>query len=171
MTTAAQLRKAALAQDGAEQVEVGPTRGWAVAGTVFAALVDDGHAALSLGIEQRTRMAGELSGVETTSSGVRVDLAAINGMALNHWVHEAWLHCAPADLAAAWSTASRAADEGEDDLGRIGAPARRALHGAGIGSLDALASRDRDEVAALHGVGPRAVALLADALADRGVRW
>lgn len=171
MTSPAQLRKAALAQEGAEQVEVGPTRGWAVAGTVFAALTDDGRAALSLGIEPRSRMAGELPGVQTTSSGVLVDLDVIDGMALNHWVHEAWRHCAPAGVVEASAHAARAAAEGDDDFGAIGAPARRALHGAGIGSLDELAARDRDEVAALHGIGPRAVEALAAALAERGTTW
>ena len=59
----------------------------------------------------------------------------------------------------------------DDDLGPIGAPARRALRGAGITSLDELARRDAAEVAALHGVGPKAVGLLREALAGRGTSW
>lgn len=51
----------------------------------------------------------------------------------------------------------------------LGTPARRALAGVGITSLDAAAARSRSEIAALHGVGPRAVAVLEAALADRGM--
>lgn len=51
----------------------------------------------------------------------------------------------------------------------IGAPATRALHGEGIETLDELARRTKREVAALHGVGPKAVRILEEALAERGL--
>ena len=174
MTTAAQLRKAALSQREVEQVERagdGVRRAWTVGGRQFAALDSDGRAHLRLGGESAARMADELDAVEVVDLGVLLELGGITGMALNHWVHEAWKHVAPGRLAAAASAASRAASEQQDDLGAIGAPARRALHGHGIADLDTLASRSREEVAALHGIGPKAVRLLAAALAERGVDW
>ena len=179
MTTSAQLRKAALSRPDVEQVEVEPAddgpggvcRAWTVRGRQFAALEPDGRAHLRLAPESAARMAGELAAVQTTDDGVLVELDAINGMALNHWVHEAWKHVAPGSVGAAADAASRAATDHRDDFGAIGAPARRALHGHGVADLDALASRPREEVASLHGVGPKAVRLLAAALAERGVDW
>lgn len=54
-------------------------------------------------------------------------------------------------------------------LPRVGQSARRALTAAGIESLQDLASRSIDEVGALPGVGPVAVARLTEALADAGL--
>lgn len=171
MTTATQLRKAALAQEGVEQVQVDGRRAWAVGDAVFAALDADGRAVLALADPDAARMASELDAVEQAAPGVVVDLAGVNGMALNFWVHEAWKHVAPSTMTEAARSAARAATDADDDFPAVGRPARRALHGAGIGSLDALALHDRAEVEALHGIGPRAVRLLADALHDRGVDW
>lgn len=53
----------------------------------------------------------------------------------------------------------------------IGRPATRALLGAGITTLDEVAARSQADLIALHGVGPRAVRVLGEALADRGVDW
>ena len=50
------------------------------------------------------------------------------------------------------------------ELPRIGAPATRALAAAGIHTLADLRGRDLGEIAALHGVGPRAITLLQEAL-------
>ena len=54
---------------------------------------------------------------------------------------------------------------------RAGAPARRALEGAGLTTLTLLARRTRAEVAALHGVGPKALGVLDDALDARGLTY
>lgn len=56
-------------------------------------------------------------------------------------------------------------------LPRIGAPATRALQAAGLHDLDAVAGVRPDDLLALHGVGPRAVRVLREALAARGVDW
>jgi hypothetical protein len=50
-------------------------------------------------------------------------------------------------------------------LPRIGAPATRALAEAGISSLEDLRKSDLDALAELHGVGPRAIVILREALA------
>jgi predicted flap endonuclease-1-like 5' DNA nuclease len=59
----------------------------------------------------------------------------------------------------------------DNDLPSIGAPARRALAGAGITRLDQLPAMTEAELAALHGVGPKAIGLLRTALADRGLSF
>ncbi|MEN8673442.1 hypothetical protein [Nocardioides sp.] len=53
----------------------------------------------------------------------------------------------------------------------IGAPATRALRAEGLRTLEAVVTRDRDELAALHGVGPVALARLDEALAGAGLAW
>jgi hypothetical protein len=54
-------------------------------------------------------------------------------------------------------------------LPRIGAPAARALATIGVTSLEDVAGRRTDELLALHGFGPRAVRILAEALAHAGL--
>ncbi|MBX8465839.1 DUF1801 domain-containing protein [Deinococcus sp. RIT780] len=58
-----------------------------------------------------------------------------------------------------------------DDLPRVGAPARRALATAGITTLADLAPRTEKEVAGLHGLGPKALGLLREALRERGLTF
>ncbi|HEY9371642.1 DNA-binding protein [Streptomyces sp.] len=56
------------------------------------------------------------------------------------------------------------------DLPRgIGAPATRALAAAGYTRLDQLADVPEQELLALHGFGPRALRILREALAERGL--
>ena len=50
-------------------------------------------------------------------------------------------------------------------------PAQRALAGAGIEGLAALARHSAAEVAALHGMGPNAMQRLQTALAAEGLRF
>lgn len=57
----------------------------------------------------------------------------------------------------------------DSDLPRIGAPATRALVSIGVTRLEQLADRSRDELVALHGFGPRALRILDEALAERGI--
>ena len=54
------------------------------------------------------------------------------------------------------------------DLPRIGAPATRALAAIGITRLDQVADRSEAELLALHGVGPRAIRILREALDQHG---
>jgi predicted flap endonuclease-1-like 5' DNA nuclease len=56
----------------------------------------------------------------------------------------------------------------ENDLPSIGRPARRALDGLGVTTLDQVARMSERELLAVHGVGPKAVRILSEALADRG---
>lgn len=53
-----------------------------------------------------------------------------------------------------------------DTLPKIGAPATRALNGAGYTELRQLAGASREELAKLHGVGPKALRIIEAALAE-----
>ncbi len=58
-----------------------------------------------------------------------------------------------------------------EELGVPGAPARRALAEAGIDTRRRLATWRRSDVAALHGVGPKALAALDALLSEAGLAW
>ena len=62
-----------------------------------------------------------------------------------------------------------ALSEAEPALPKIGAPATRALAAIGVTTLDHVVERSESELLALHGVGPRAVRLLKEALASEGM--
>ncbi|WP_152190840.1 helix-hairpin-helix domain-containing protein [Georgenia satyanarayanai] len=53
------------------------------------------------------------------------------------------------------------------DLPRIGRPATAALLERGVTSLEQVAAMSERQLLALHGVGPRAVRLLREALAEQ----
>jgi hypothetical protein len=58
----------------------------------------------------------------------------------------------------------------ESDLpGGLAAPARRALIGAGVWSLEQVAAFSAAELSKLHGIGPNAVRQLQQALENRGL--
>lgn len=52
---------------------------------------------------------------------------------------------------------------------KLAAPAQRALAGAGVDSLAKLAGKSEAEVAALHGMGPNALAALKAAMRAKGL--
>jgi hypothetical protein len=54
-------------------------------------------------------------------------------------------------------------------LSLLGAPARRALEHAGITTLTQLAQRSEREILALHGMGPKSLPTLRQALQDAGL--
>lgn len=56
-----------------------------------------------------------------------------------------------------------------DELPRIGAPASRGLAAAGFTALRQLAGMPREELARLHGVGPKALDLIEAALNEHGL--
>lgn len=57
------------------------------------------------------------------------------------------------------------------DLPAIGSPATRALLAEGIRTLDDVARHSRRELATLHGVGPKALRILEEALSERGLTF
>jgi hypothetical protein len=56
-------------------------------------------------------------------------------------------------------------------LPRIGAPATRALRARDVWTLEQVRALSEAELSSMHGVGPRAVTLLREALAERGWEW
>jgi len=59
-------------------------------------------------------------------------------------------------------------EQGENDLpGDLGAPARRALTGAGYTTLAQVATATERELLRLHGMGPKGIRSLRAALAER----
>ncbi|HEY8588123.1 MAG TPA: N-acetyltransferase [Naasia sp.] len=60
---------------------------------------------------------------------------------------------------------------GSPDLPPVGRPATSALHLAGISTMFQVAKHTRAELAALHGVGPKALRLLEEALEERRLGW
>lgn len=59
-------------------------------------------------------------------------------------------------------------DQPENDFPRLSAPAHRALAGAGYSRLEQLTRATEAEIAALHGMGPKALDQLREALAASG---
>jgi endonuclease III len=57
----------------------------------------------------------------------------------------------------------------DSDVPRVGAPAIRALASIGVTRIDQLAEQSRKELLGLHGVGPRALRIIDEALAARGL--
>lgn len=53
----------------------------------------------------------------------------------------------------------------------IGEPARRALRNEGLHGLDDLAALTRGRLAALHGVGPKAMSVLTERMQERGLAF
>ncbi len=52
---------------------------------------------------------------------------------------------------------------------KIGQPAHRALHAAGINTLEQLAGLKESELLALHGFGPKALGILRAVLMEHGL--
>lgn len=174
MTTRAQLRKTALGLPEATETG-GDQPVFTVAGRQFAALTPDGQVVLQL--DEATVRASlrhctitELPEAGGLPTGVSVPLAELNGMELNNVVFKSWLGQAPEELA----ERARSAMRGEVPPGpgslpaSIGKPATRALLLAGITTLEQVAQHTDSELLALHGVGPRAVGILRQALQAGG---
>lgn len=170
MTTVAQLRKAALALPETEETPRAGGAGFTVRGTTFASTAGE-VVRLHLAADDVATVLAEHPTAERvtrgeTLLGVRVPLADLDGQQLNHWVRRAWLHRAPKRLAASVAAGDTVEPGQVGDLpAAIGRPATRALTGAGLTSLSDVARLSDKELLALHGVGPRAVRILREALA------
>lgn len=62
-------------------------------------------------------------------------------------------------------------DQQGDLPARLSAPAQRALAGAGITTLDDLTRYTEKEILNLHGMGPKTMSQLWEALADKGMSF
>jgi hypothetical protein len=114
------------------------------------------------------RSTAERIGRGITTIRVRVPFADINGQQLNHWVRRAWLLRAPKKLGALVAAADSVAAGEVGDLPKtIGRPATQALVSAGILTLAQVAERSAAELLEMHGIGPKAVRLLSEALSSK----
>ena len=172
MTTLAHVRTAVKRLAEVARVDGADTETWAVDGRTFLVVTADRAAVeLVLPADDAAKVTTDIPGASVlvhadVVAGVRVPLGAMNGMQANAVIGRAWTHGAPDRL----TEVSAAAVDG--DLPRsIGRPATSALHGAGIATLAELSTRAPTEIAALHGVGPRAVRLLDEALEAAGLTW
>lgn len=174
MTTMAQLRKAAL---GLPEVEEGTHSGkptFTVRGKGFISVTKDDQVQLQLPED----VAGKAAGDHPTGQrlermgkpiGFRIPLADINGKDLNDLVRQSWSSRAPKRLAASLDGVDDGNVPAASDLpDGIGKPATRALLAAGVTTLDEAAGWSEAGLLALHGVGPKAVLILGEALERRG---
>jgi hypothetical protein len=177
MTTLSQLRKAAL---GLPEVEEGTHFGmvaFSVRGKGFVSVTKDGQVQLTLpGREIEAAESAHPSGERIVRGdmpiGFRVPLAGINGKDLNALVRAAWFARAPKKLAAELAAADAGTRPSGCDLPpSIGRPATNALLGAGLSTLQQVSERTEKELLALHGVGPKAVRILSEALAGKGLSF
>ncbi|HXF03276.1 MAG TPA: hypothetical protein VN601_09830 [Arthrobacter sp.] len=171
MTTPAQLRKGALALPETVEVVHSGITAFSLKKTEFASLVQDGLLQLLLTDDDAdaalaAHPTAERWAPRGTPIGIRLPLAGINGRDLNWLLRRSWLSCAPKRLA----MQLEAADSGTapHSLPAIGGPATRGLLSAGMTDLDTVARHSQDELLALHGVGPKAVRILTEALAASG---
>lgn len=172
MTTAAQLRKTALGLPEVQEATHGYSTTFSVAGEVFAQLSREGIVDFRMSRDYLELALARFPAAKTSAGrgvGLAIALSDVNGMELNSLVYKAWLSRAPQHLVAAQrEAATGAAPAGPDALPKsIGKPATQALLLAGVRSLTDLAGWTEAELLALHGVGPKAVKILAQALAER----
>ncbi|MFJ6674887.1 hypothetical protein ACIQMJ_27620 [Actinosynnema sp. NPDC091369] len=161
MTTFDQLQKTALslpevaAHDGA----------FTVRGERFASADEHDRVHLHLPAAEVDAVLAAHPTAERLTGGVRVPLGDVDGQRLDHWVRRAWLSRVPQDLAAR-TVAAETAEPGEvGDLPQgIGRPATRALTALGVTTLAQVAELSDAELLAVHGVGPKAVRVLREAL-------
>lgn len=174
MTTLKQLRKAALELPETEEGTHFGMVSFSVKGQGFASVTKEDHVQLRLpedAVEAAlaAHPTGERLERNGKTLGFRIPLADINGKELNALVLASWSHRAPKRLAAEVAAAVAGEVPAHSDLPTaIGRPATRALLAAGITTLDDVAERSETELLALHGVGPKAVRILSEALAEQG---
>jgi predicted flap endonuclease-1-like 5' DNA nuclease len=165
MTSRAQLRKTALSLPGSAEDAGDDLIGFTVHGTPFASLSGDDVVHLHLPAADADAFRTAYPAAVTSADGTRVALADVDGQQLNHWVRRAWLAHAPRSLAARAAAADTVAAGAGGDLPKaIGGPATRGLANAGITTLAQIAPMSDTDLLALHGVGPKAVRLLREAL-------
>lgn len=170
MTTVAQLRRTALSlPETAERATDSGLVAFTVRDKRFAGAGKDGWGELHLPGADADEVLAAHPTATRLRGGVRVPLGDINGQQLNHWVRRAWLSRAPKTLADQARAADTATPGTIGDLPRaIGKPATQALVNAGVTTLAQVADLTDADLKAMHGVGPKAVRILREALAERG---
>lgn len=172
MTTIAQLRKAALSMPEVDEGTHLGMMSFSVRGKGFAAIAKDGVVHLQIPDDTadaalEAHPTGERLVRRGRPIGISLPIADINGKDLNALVRAAWMSRAPKKSVAAITQPAEATDLPSS----IGRPATSALIQAGITRLAQVAEHTREELLSLHGVGPKAIRILADTLEERGTPW
>ncbi|GAB2512146.1 hypothetical protein [Paramicrobacterium agarici] len=176
MTTIAHLRKTAL---GLPEVTEGTHFGMTaffVRGRGFVSVASPDIVQVRLSPDEVGHVLEAHSGSEAIEKnggaiGIRVPLTLVTGKDLNDLVVRSWMWRAPKRLAQRLIEAQQTGSDAGDLPRSLGAPATRALLTAGLSTLDEVAETSPSEVAKLHGVGPRAMRLLTEALAEGEREW
>lgn len=169
------MRKSAKTFQEVEETEVEGTLTYTVRGTEFASITKKGVVHLLLPEADVEQVVAEYPRAERLTEGGKtvgctVPVADVNGQRLWMLVMAAWRHHAPTPLAERLNAILENPQlPGSDLPTSIGTPAMRALAIAGVTTLDDVASRTEAELQALHGMGPKAVRILADTLAEKGM--
>ncbi|MCS7475435.1 hypothetical protein ACFFQW_15435 [Umezawaea endophytica] len=165
MTTVAQLRKAALALPETAERSAGGSAEFTVGGERFASVGADGRVHLHLSEVDAEEALAVHPTAERVAGAVRVPIGDVDGQQVNHWVRRAWFARAPERLASRVAAGDAAVPGEVGDLpSAIGKPATRALSGAGLTTLAQVAELTDAELLAMHGVGPKAVRVLREAI-------
>ena len=175
MAQVAQVRQGALAlPEVQEGIHVGLVS-FSVRGKDFVSLTKDGQdVRIHLPADVVESTIAEHAEAEPlvrggTTIGVSLPLADIDVRLLDRLLLQGWEAAAPQRLVAERGPATAAART--EGLPAIGRPAAAALGLAGITSLEKVAEHTEDELLALHGVGPKAVRILREALAAGGLSF
>lgn len=175
MTTRAQLRKTALTFEGVDERHADGVVTYSVRSKEFASLTKGGIIRLRLpDAEIESAVAAYPTAERLMHAGrpigFQAPLADVDGQHLWALVMSAWKHRAPRPMAAKYADIMESpAQPGSDLPAGIGKVATRELAAAGVTTLDQVATRRKADLLALHGVGPKAVRILADALAEKGM--
>jgi hypothetical protein len=175
MTTRAQLRKTALTFQEVEEDAADGMVTYSVRGREFASVTKGGVVRLRLPEADAEDAVtaypeAELLVHAGRPIGLQAPLADVDGQHLWSLVMTAWKHRAPRQLAARLTAIVESpAQPGSDLPASIGKAATRALANAGLTTLDQVATHTEADLLALHGVGPKAVQILIDTLAEKGM--
>jgi hypothetical protein len=172
MTTLARLRKGALALPEVEEGKHGAMVAFTVRSrTIAARLKDRQRVEFPVPADRIDALLDELPGAEPVLNDgepawVRLVLADLDVRVLDRLLLQAWEMVAPAEIVAARHPHSPTRPP--PDLPPIGRPATAALTLFGVTSLEKVATYTAAELLDLHGVGPRAIRILEEALAAEG---
>ena len=173
MTTAARVREGALALPDVEAGTPDGNPSFSVHGKRFASLSKDGaQLQLRLPADRVDAVVEAYAGAEPvtragTPIGATLPVADLDVRDLDRLLRQAWEAMAPKRLVAQHDpTAAEARTAG---LPAIGRPATRALAQADITTLAQVATNTEAELLDLHGVGPKAIRILGEALAAEGL--
>jgi hypothetical protein len=174
MVTVARVRKGALELPEVEERTHFGAVAFYVGGKSVASLTKhQDQVRFSLPADQAEAVVAEHPGAEPivrqgTTIGVGLPVATLDVRVLDRLLHQAWAARAPKRLVTAAAAAAAAAGETSAELPAVGRPATRALTLQGITTLAQVAEHTEAELLDLHGVGPKAIRILREALAAAG---